>query len=94
MNPFLADVIGSLVRFSLTTGAGWLVSQGYIEAGSAAAIVGLGLSLWQKYTARTKLVTALASPAGTTEATVEKKIAQGEQPSVNTPKTEKPVLND
>jgi len=92
MNPLLIEALGSVFRFALTTGAGWLVANDYLTTGGAAAIVGLGLSLYAKYTSRTKLVTALASPAGTTEAAVEKKIAQGEQAAVTTAKTDTPVL--
>lgn len=100
MNPLLAEALGSIVRHVLTAGTGYLVARGiwtqeaatsYVMAGSI-AIVGLGWALYQKYVARTKLVTALASPAITTEAAVEQKIAQGEQAAVTTPKTDRPHI--
>jgi hypothetical protein len=100
MNPLLVEALASVVRHVLTIGAGYLVARGiwtpedastYAMAG-ALAIIGTGWGLYQKYTARTKLVTALASSTITTEAAIERKIAQGEQAEVTTPKTEKPYL--
>ena len=100
MNPLVVESLASVLRHVLTIGAGYLVAHGiwtpeaassYVAAG-AMAIIGMGWALYQKHGARTKLVTALATPAVTTEAAVERKIAAGEAAAVSTPKDEKPVL--
>jgi hypothetical protein len=68
VNPMAAAAVGSVLRWALAIGAGYLVKQGiwtadastiYVEAASLAAI-SLGWSQWQKFAARRKLVTALS----------------------------------
>lgn len=101
MNPILASALGAILRWLLAFGAGVLVEHGiwtqedaatYV-AGAAVALLALGWSLWNKYRGRVKLLTALAMPKGTTEATVVKHIASGgPTPSVSTPRGMAPRL--
>lgn len=89
-----AAAIGAILRWILALGAGYLVSHNiwtsadastYVTAASL-ALISLGWSQWQKYSARRVLVTALASPFSTTEAAVKAKIASGAiVPTVTTP---------
>lgn len=102
MNPMLAAAIGSVARFVLALGAGYLVRGGvwsqsdaalYVEAATLAAI-SLGWSWWQKYHGRRKLVVALNLPP-TSEAAVEQKIASGAPlPSVTSPTHVVPTVSD
>jgi hypothetical protein len=91
MNPLQEDWVGSLIRHAITYAAGYLVAQDYITASGATAIVGIVWAGYQKFAARRKLVTSLAMPP-TTEAVVEKTIAQGRQAEVTTPKTDRPTI--
>lgn len=100
MNPLVVEALGSIVRWALTFGGAYLVKVGiwsqadattYV-AGAAMALIALGWSIYQKYGARLKLVTALASPVQISEAQVEHKIAIGATPSVTTPKDVTPQL--
>lgn len=86
MNPLFKEALGSILRWLFSGIAGFFVQRGiwtdndaktYVAAG-ALALLALGWSLWQKYGARLKLVTALISPVGTTENQVTQKIASGE----------------
>jgi hypothetical protein len=98
LNPLLIEATASILRHVLTSGAVYLVARGIwtpeeastYAAAAAMGLIGIGWSLYQKHEARIKLVTALAMPIGTTEETLEKTIAQGEQAAVSTPKTEIP----
>ena len=85
MHPLLQAALGSILRWALTFLAGFFVEHGiwsqdeasaYI-AGAVVAILTLAWSLWQKYHSRIKFLTALQSPAGTSEATVDAKINTG-----------------
>lgn len=85
MNPLLVEALGSIVRWLLAGAAGWLVqhgvwsaaqSQTYVMA-AGLALLSLGWSLWQKYRSRLHFLTALESPAGTTESAVTDKIKNG-----------------
>lgn len=101
MNPMLQEAIASILRHFLTIAAGYLVARGiwtqgsatsYVEA-AALALISVGWAIWQKYETRQKLVTALAMTSNVkTEADIEKFIAQGESPSVTTPKTAHPIM--
>lgn len=99
MNPILAQALGSVVRWALALGAGYLIRAGIWSAsdaevyitGGTLALVALVWSVWQKYHSRLKLVTALAMPA-TTEAHVEQQVKAGISPPVTTPKYVRPVL--
>jgi hypothetical protein len=94
MNPLLGAAIGSILRWALAFGAGWLVQHGiwtqaeagiYV-AGFSLAAVSLGWSLVQKYGARLKLVTALSMyPAS--ETVMEQIVKTGETPSAFAAKT-------
>ena len=94
MNPMLQEALASIARWALALLAGYLVKHGIWTAGDASSyvaagalgIVALGWSIWQKYGARLKLVTALTMPAGTSESAVIQKIASGVPvPTVSTP---------
>lgn len=94
MNPIVVEALGAILRWLLTLGAGYLVKAG-IWTGSAAetyvaaaamGLLTLGWSLWQKYKTRSRLLTALWMPHGTTEAQLDVHIGGGGQtPSVTTP---------
>ncbi len=101
INPLLAAAIGSVLRFVLAAAFGFLVQRGiwseaeaalYLSA-AVAGLLGLGWSLYQKYSSRLKLLTALAKPPATSEEQVEKMVAQGQAPPASLAKDEKPVLN-
>lgn len=84
----LLEALGSIVRWLLAFGAGYLVSHGvwtqaaadqYITAASAAAamaLVSLGWSLWQKYSTHLKVLTALSMPAGSSVEQLKSRITQ------------------
>lgn len=95
MPPLMQEAFASILRHFLTIAAGVLVTQGiwtesqattYVAA-AALAVVGIGWSLYQKYGSRLKLVTALATPSVTSENAIEARVASGDTPPVNTPKT-------
>lgn len=100
MNPILSAALGSILRWALAAGAGYLVKAGiwtgsdaetYVAAG-ALGLLGLGWSLWNKYHGRVKFLTALTMPAGTTENDVKLHIALGAPtPSVTTAADVAPV---
>ena len=99
MNPILQSAIGSILRWALALLAGYIVKKGiwtegdattYVSAGTL-ALLALGWSLWQKYTARSKTLTALMMPAGSTEDELKAHIASGAPtPSVLTPSNTAP----
>lgn len=69
MNPMLQAALGAVLRWALAIGAGYLIKAGiwtssdaetYVTA-AALAILALGWSLYQKYSTRSVLLTALAS---------------------------------
>lgn len=71
MPEILRAAIGSIVRWLLTGLAGYLVAHGALTEGQAGELlltVGSGVaalvwSLWRKYRARLKFITALELPA-------------------------------
>jgi hypothetical protein len=85
MDPFIKSIIGSIMRWLVTGVAAWLVSRGVLASGDSAEVIAgattllitLVWTLYQKYCARVKFLTALESPAGTSEAKVDAKIAAG-----------------
>jgi hypothetical protein len=99
MNPILSAALGSILRWVLALAAGYLVKAGiwtgsdaetYVAAGSMAAL-GLGLSIWNKYHSRIKLLTALEL-AGATEHEVKALMANTvASPPILTPATAVPV---
>lgn len=98
MNPMLAAALGSIIRWALAIGAGYLVSHGvwgqsdatlYVE-GATLGLVSLGWSQYQKWASRQKLVTALML-AKTSERAVIDHIAIAPVPSVTTPEHAVPV---
>lgn len=75
MNPLLTAALGSILRWALAILAGYLVKKGiwsdseaatYVTAG-ALGLLTLGWTLWERYKARVKLLTALTLPEGSTE---------------------------
>ena len=105
MNPFVAQVLGMLVRQGLLMGIGALglspIIQPIIEQNQAqwnafiTAIVGaigvVGYALWRKYFDRQKLLQALGEANLSEHAvTVAVKDAQTPTPSVLTPKHQVP----
>lgn len=99
MNPILSAALGSILRWALAFGAGWLVQHGiwtqadastYVAA-AAMGLLAFGLSLWNKYKGRVTLLTALTMPAGTTEDAVHAKMASGVPlPTITTPSSTVP----
>lgn len=87
--PLLLEALGSIVRFLLAGLMGYLVGHGVFTqtqadsytaalAGAiAAGILSLGWSLWQKYSSRIKLLTALSLPAGSSIEQVQQKVDSG-----------------
>jgi hypothetical protein len=100
MNPFISDVIGAIVRTVIAALLGMLVNQQLIThdqaeawvTGITGAVIVLGWSIIRKYLTRQKLLTALASNAGTTEHEVEQLVKAGSAPPVSLPKHEAPYL--
>ena len=100
MNPMAQVALGSILRWLLSFGAGYLVEANiwtggeaseYVAAG-ALALLSLIWSLWEKWWARRKLLVALGLPA-TTESHVEAHIATAaDLPPVTTPKTTIPLV--
>lgn len=100
VNPMFAAALGSIIRWALALGAGYLVRKEiwqpgdatlYVTAG-ATALTALVWSLWDKYYQRAKLVTALATPRVVSENTVEKMIDDKLAPPVSVPKDRAPHL--
>lgn len=102
MNPMLLDALGSIVRWVLAFGAGWLVQHGiwtqanatiYVTA-FAAALIALGWSLWQKYRSRVKLLAVLNLVRGLSEQRVENRLQAKTiaVPPVSTPKNVIPTM--
>lgn len=93
MNPIVSAALGSILRWALAIGAGYLVKAGiwtgsdaetYVTAATLGAL-GLGWSLWQNNRGRVKLLTTLHW-AGVTEQDVTAHIASGAPtPPVSTP---------
>jgi pyrroline-5-carboxylate reductase len=100
LNPLISAALSSILRHALTGVAGYFVTKGVWSKDEAsnylmavvAGILALGWALYSKYIAQAKLVTALVSPAGTTERDVEKMVDAGHAPSVTTMKDERPKV--
>ena len=100
MNPFLNEILGSIIRTGVAFVLGWFVNHQLITSDQATAwatgITGAVLillwSIWQKYRSRQKLLTAMASPAGATERRIEASVAAGDAPPVSVPKNVPPYL--
>lgn len=101
LNPLAAAAIGSILRFALAAAFGYLVRKGiwtdaeastYLTA-AVAGLLGLGWALWNKYSSRLKLLTALATPHAASEAHIEQMVSQGQAPPASLPKTQTPYLN-
>lgn len=85
MTQLLITMLGSLLRMALLAAFGALIERGVWTTGQVEQVA-LGLSgllvvgawaLWNHYKARLKFLTALESPAGTTEEHVEEKVKSG-----------------
>lgn len=103
MNPLIQNAVTAFIRHALTILGTWFVAQGIMTeeasaefvGGAAIAIGALAWSFYEKYVSRRKLVTALASPKGTTEREVERHISSGEAlPPVTLAKTHKPTTGE
>ncbi len=100
MNPILSAALGSIIRWALAAGAGYLVKAGiwsgtdaetYVAAG-AMAVLGLGWSLYSKYHGRIKLLLALEA-AQVSEQDIKDHLAWGgATPAVSTPAGDVPVM--
>ncbi len=99
MNPLAQEALGSFVRWVLMILAGYVIEAGiwtgeaaerYVAAGTL-AVLALGWSLWQKYQAKRKLLTALTMPTMASEREVEQQIASIGAPSVMTAKNDIPL---
>jgi hypothetical protein len=85
VNPIWTAAISSILRFVLAVVAGWLVRKGVWSQGEAATyieaatlgLISVAWSLWDKYHARIKFLTALDMHAGASEADVKQVIADG-----------------
>jgi len=89
MTALLLEMLGAIFRAGLLFLSGWFVQRGIWTADqadrfstaasvwAAAAILAVAWSLWAKYKNRVKLLTALDAPAGTTEASLERRIDKG-----------------
>jgi len=80
MSPLVQQAIGSILRHFLTMAASILVTRGiwteqdalsYVGA-AAMALIGMGWSFWQKYTAEGKIDEALAMPEFSSRKDMEK----------------------
>jgi hypothetical protein len=101
MNPLLQAALGSIIRYGLALGAGYLVKAGiwtgsdaetYIAVGTM-GMLSLGWSLWAQYKDRIVLLTALTMPRGMTENDVKQHISSGGlTPPISTPKDEVPTM--
>ena len=86
MNPLVVTMLGSLLRMALLGLFAGLIQKGVWTEGQVEAVaVGVAgflatavWALWNHYKARLKFVEALASPLGTTEAEVLRKV-EGER---------------
>ena len=96
MNPFVQQIIGAVAR-SVVIWIGAKIGM-ELSADEATKVVVtyvipaamLAWSLWQKYSAQRKLVTAAASSKSMSQSDVEHQIAAGGGASVLTPKHEVP----
>lgn len=97
MNPFLQQVLGTIVRTVVVWLAGKVGAEvsddqvTQITAQVVPVLLVLGWSLWQKYRNRQKLLTALGSSHRLTEHEVEAMVSAGEAPTITTPKTAVPI---
>ena len=100
MQGLLLDLIAGLLRHFLTGAAGWLISNGILNAdqvnqliaGVALALVSALLLLWHKVKNRQLQVTLGALPAGTTIAEAKSEIKAGVAASPLTPSDQSPSV--
>ena len=94
MNPLLQAALGSILRWILALGAGYLVKAGIWTADDASsyviaaalALLALGWSAWEKYHSRVKILTALWMPRNSTEHEVDVHLDMGlPTPAISTP---------
>jgi hypothetical protein len=92
MDPFYRALIGSVVRWLMTSIGSYLVAQHVLAADqtdrlttdvvnhammAAPIVVAIAWSVWQKYRSRIKFLTALEVPAGTSERKVDALVKNG-----------------
>lgn len=98
MSDLVTKLVTGLVRHLLTGVAGWLISNGILNQGDVDQLLaGLGLALitiawsvWNKYGSHLSVLTALASPQGTTLAQLKESVDSGKTPPVTTSATSVP----
>ena len=86
-------IVGSILRSVIVAAAGWLTAHGMLPTGTVTdwveavllVLLGVGWSLYEKYTARVALLTALTLRPGATENDLKAKVALGVTPSILTP---------
>jgi uncharacterized membrane protein YhiD involved in acid resistance len=101
MNPLLSAALGAILRWGLTGAAGYFVAKGIWTQEEAStyvvaligAVLTLAWSLYQKYTAQQKIVTAAAAPAGTSQEKVKQMVTNGQAPPATLSLTESPYLS-
>jgi hypothetical protein len=97
VNPFLQQIIGTIVRAAilwLAAKFGATLSEDELVKLTAQAVpivAVVGWSLWQKYRGRQKLLTALATTGVRTEHEIEAAVSDGNAPAVTTAKDAVPV---
>lgn len=99
MNPLASAAIGSILRWALAIGAGYLVNAniwtgeeaGIYVTSATMALLSLGLSLWQKYRGRIKLLTALELAGATEHEVIALAALPTPSPPVSTPANQVPV---
>lgn len=103
MNPILQAALGSILRHFLTIAGGALVSKGIWTEGELTTyvtgfvvlILGLVWSIWNKYKSRSKILTALTMPEGSTEDELNTKFLTKEsRPTITTPSNTIPGVPD
>jgi hypothetical protein len=100
MNPVIASMIGTLVRFGFTFVSGYLVAKGVwtpAEAATYTTAVVLGgtaliWALWEKYVKNRLINTALALPQGSTRVEAQKVIDAGYAPPAGVKENHAPFL--
>lgn len=86
MNPLLQSQLGSIIRAAILLAIPWLKVHGILTDSESvkfvesvtAVVLAVGWGLWAHYHKQKEVVTALASPIGTTQNDVREKIASGE----------------
>jgi hypothetical protein len=100
MNPLVSKLLTGLLRQSLTGVAGWLIARGILTQADvsqliAGLVMGLGSLAWALYTRykdHLTLLTALASPSGSSIDDVKAVLKKGATVSPTTPSNAAPKI--